>query len=50
MIPKLLGSRRGSLYQDPGFYSRRLRIEGIKQVVKGRYGRFAKTGGHKEPC
>jgi len=27
-----------------------MRSEETKQVVKSRYGKFAETGGHKEPC
>jgi hypothetical protein len=29
---------------------RMMKIEEIKQVVKGRYGRFAEKGGRKEAC
>jgi hypothetical protein len=32
------------------FEVRKMRIEEIKEVVKGRYGKFAETGGHKEAC
>jgi len=29
---------------------RTMKIEEIKQVVESRYGKFAETGGRKEPC
>ena len=29
---------------------RTMRIEEVKRVVEGRYGKFAETGGRKEPC
>lgn len=29
---------------------RKMKTDEIKEVVKTRYGKFAETGGHKEPC
>ena len=30
--------------------ARKMKIEDVERVIKGRYGKFAEKGGHKEPC
>lgn len=30
--------------------ARKMKIEDVEQMIKGRYGKFAEKGGHKEPC
>ena len=36
--------------EKPEREERTMKIEEIKHTVKSRYGKFAETGGRKEPC